>query len=304
VVLIGGLDQANGGGGIEDRLGEQVCREASSRGLVVLAGGVEADDGVEVHDATFLIFGHLDVADPGESAQLPLGEASPARQMAGQISGEPAPQLARVSIEEDGSLIVVAIGAQRPAESGISLVVAARAGDVAAVRAAAFLVIPARPARQHGLAAHAPRVHRAEGRGSQGREHARMPGHRLRDALAAGEPGEDQLAGVLLVDPRAGQTHTFAAVAARHQQHTARLGDGVVHEPPLSGGQIDGVEAAFEPDRPGAATTASGFASVLGQLPPGQGELGAPRDSIQTRASYSRWGDRADRGRSHAAALR
>jgi hypothetical protein len=191
VVLIGGLDQANGGGGIADRVGEQVCREASSRGLAVLAGGVEADDGVEVHDATFLIFGHLDVADPDESAQLPLGKANPARQMAGHVSGEPAPQLARVSIEEDGSLIVIAIGAQRPAESGIILVVVARAGDVAAVRAAAFLVIPA---RQHGFAAHPPRVHRAEGRGGQGREHARMPGHRLRDALAAGEPCADQLA--------------------------------------------------------------------------------------------------------------
>jgi hypothetical protein len=33
-----------------------------------------------------------------------------------------------------------------------------------------------------------------------------MPGHGLRDAFAAGETGADELAGVLLVDLRAGQS--------------------------------------------------------------------------------------------------
>ncbi len=76
VVLIRALDQTNGGGRITDRVGEQFCREAFSRGPVVLAGGIEADDGMEVHHATFLVFGHLDVADPDEGAQLLLGEVN------------------------------------------------------------------------------------------------------------------------------------------------------------------------------------------------------------------------------------
>jgi hypothetical protein len=139
VVHIGTLDQANGGRGITDRIGEQVDRETFSRGPVVLAGSVEADDGVEVHDAAFLILGHLHVADPYESAQLLLGEASPARQVAGEIGGEPAPELARVGVEEDGSPVVIAVGAERSAEPRIVLVVTAWAGNVAALRAATFL---------------------------------------------------------------------------------------------------------------------------------------------------------------------
>jgi hypothetical protein len=120
VVLIWALDQANGSGCVADRVGEKVGGEPSSRGLIVLAGSVEADDGVEVNDATFLIFGHLDVANPDEGAQLLLGEASPARQVAGKISGEPAPQLARVSVEEDGCLVVIAVGAERSPSRGSS----------------------------------------------------------------------------------------------------------------------------------------------------------------------------------------
>ena len=74
MVLIGTLDQANGSRGIADRVGKQVCREAFSRRLVVLTRGVKADDRVEVHDAAFLILGHLDIPNPDEGAQLPLGE--------------------------------------------------------------------------------------------------------------------------------------------------------------------------------------------------------------------------------------
>ena len=44
------------------------------RGLVVLAGGVEADDGVEVDDAAGLVLGDLDVPDPDQGAQRLLGD--------------------------------------------------------------------------------------------------------------------------------------------------------------------------------------------------------------------------------------
>ena len=46
---------------------------AGRRGLVVLAGGVEADDGVEVDDAACLVFGDLDEPDAELSAQLSSG---------------------------------------------------------------------------------------------------------------------------------------------------------------------------------------------------------------------------------------
>jgi hypothetical protein len=250
-----------------------------------------------------LVFADLDVPDLDQVAQPGHGYSGEGGQVAGQVGGEPAPQLARVSVEEDGSLIVIAFGAERPAEPGVVLAVAPWAGNVAAMRAAAFLVITARPARQQGFAAHTPRVHRAEGRGGEGCEHARVPGYGRRDALAAGEPGADELAGVLLVDLRAGRADGFAAVAARHQPHPARLGGGVIHGPPLSGGQIDSVGAASNPDRPGAATTAGGLASIVSQLSPGQGERGAAAGSAQTQTPHSRWGYRADRDRRHAAAL-
>jgi hypothetical protein len=95
----------------------------------------------------------------------------------------------------------------------------------------------------------------------------------------------------------------FPAVAARHQQHPARLGGGVVHGPPLSGGQIDSVHAAPNPDRPGAATTAGGLAGIVTQLSPGEGERGAAAGSAHTQTSHSRWGYRPDRDRRHAASL-
>ena len=69
-----------------------------------------------------------------------------------------------------------------------------------------------------------------------------------------------------------------------------RLGGGVIHGPPLSGGQIDGVDAASNTDWPGAATTAGGLASIVSQLSPGQGERGAAAGSAQTQTSHSRWG--------------
>ena len=135
--------------------------------------------------------------------------------MAGQVGGEPAPQVGRVGVEQHGGFVVVAVAAHRLAEPGIVLDVAGRAGDVAAVRAAAGVGVAAGAAGQHGLAAHPAGVDRAEGGGGEGGEHARVRGDRLGDALAAGQARADELAGVALVDGRAGRADGFAAVAAR-----------------------------------------------------------------------------------------
>ena len=72
------------------------------RGLVVLAGGVEADDGVEVDDAACLVLGDLDVPDADQGAEPFLGDAQAAGELAGQVGGEPAPQVPRVGVEQHG----------------------------------------------------------------------------------------------------------------------------------------------------------------------------------------------------------
>ena len=108
------------------------------------------------------------------------------------------------SVEQNRGVVVVAVWAQRAAQPGIVLTVAAGAGDVAAVRAAARLVVAAGTAWEDGLAAHAPRVHGAEGGGGEGGEHARVSGHGVGDAFTADQPGADELARVAFVDGRAG----------------------------------------------------------------------------------------------------
>src|SRR6266542_2691574 len=153
-LVLGEADRpAGSGGGAGDRPGQQSGGIPGGRRLVVLSCGVEADDGVDVDDAACLVFGDLDVADREQVAELPLGEPGEAGQVPGQIRGEPCPQPPGAGVEQHGSLVVVAVRAQCPAQPGIILTVPTWAGDVAAVRAAALLMITAGAARQHGLAA-------------------------------------------------------------------------------------------------------------------------------------------------------
>ena len=115
--------------------------------------------------------------------------------------------VARVEVEQHRGLVVVAVARTAGGRAGGPLDVADRAGDVAAVRAAPVFGVAAGAAGQDGLAAHAAGVDRAEGRGGEGGEHARVRGDRLGDALAAGQAREDELAGVALYSAeQAGQT--------------------------------------------------------------------------------------------------
>ncbi len=88
-------------------------------------------------------------------------------------------------------------------------------------------------------------------------------------------PDADELAGVALVDGRAGRAGRFTAVAARDVQHVAGFGVGAVGGGRLAGGQVDGGDAAAQPDRAGAGV--------------GGGELAFPvancAESSTTRAS-------------------
>ena len=115
--------------------------------LVAVAGCVEADDGVEVDDATGLVFGDLDIPDADVAAELGDGDAREGGEAAGQVGGEPAPQLGCVGVEQHGGGVVVAVRAQRPSEPRVGTGVAVRAGNIPAVRAAAGVTVPAGPAR-------------------------------------------------------------------------------------------------------------------------------------------------------------
>ena len=138
-------------------------------------------------------------------------------------------------------------------------------GTAARVRIAAW------PTRQDGLAAHPPGVHRPEGGGGEGGEHARMASDRLGNALATGQPGAHQLAGVPLVDGRAGGADGLAAVAACDVQHSPGIGGGVVDRGGLARDQVDGLDPAGEPDGVGAVAGGGELAFPGFEVGPGDG---------------------------------
>ena len=201
---------------------------------------------MEVDDAARLVLSDLDEPDGKLAAALLLGHARQAAQVARQVGGEPPPQRGGVQVEQHRGLVVVAVGAHRAAEPGVIVGVPDRAGDVAAVRAGPLAGITAGTARKHGLAPHAPGVDRAERRGGQGGEHARVSRDRFGDALAADEARADELAGIALVDSRAAHCGELASPAQRGRRSLARrcltchwLSEGVGQgNPPLRKTQL------------------------------------------------------------------
>ena len=130
---------------------------------------------------------------------------------------------------------------------------------------------------------------RAEARGGERGEHARMSGDGLRDALAAEQPGADQVAGITLIDGRAGRTDTIAAVAARHKQNPARLGGGVVHRAQFTGGQVYRIDTTAQVQRVGTLPGAVGVAQSLSEIGPRDGCL-RPRTSMRSGADGAQRG--------------
>jgi len=115
----GGDGEPDESGGLADGVAQQVSGDAVRRGLVALAGSVQADHGVEVDDATRLVFGHLDEPDSHQGAEQLLGDAEAAGQVPGQVGDEPAPQVGRAGVEQHGCFVVVAVRAHRLTEPGI-----------------------------------------------------------------------------------------------------------------------------------------------------------------------------------------
>src|SRR5438046_1985012 len=97
-------------------------------------------------------------------------------------------------------------------------------------------------------------VDRSERRRGGGDEDARMGCDGGGDALAASQPGADQLVGVRTVDLGAGRTSGGAAGLAGNRQGAAWLVHGSVAVDQFSGGAVDVIDAATQQNRLQAAS--------------------------------------------------
>jgi hypothetical protein len=158
---------------------------------------------VEVDDATPLVFGDLGEGDADLGGERLVGEPSLAGKGPSQGDGEPAPQFGRAGVEQDGARVVVADGAQRFPRLVVIAGVPLAAGQPVAVRTSS--PASAGPTAQELPVFLTVDVDGAERGRRECGEHAGVGGDGLGDALAAAQPGADELVGVRPVDLGAGR---------------------------------------------------------------------------------------------------
>jgi hypothetical protein len=95
-------------------------------------------------------------------------------------------------------------------------------------------------------------VDRPERRGGESDEHGRVRGDSRGDALAAGQPGADDVVGVAAVGLGAAGADGDAPVAAGFVDHPVRHADRGNGSQELSGGRVDVLDVTVQPDRAGA----------------------------------------------------
>ena len=93
-------DQADGSNSLTDGIAQKAGHIRQARRPEVIAGSVQPDHGVEVDDAASLVLGHLDEPDADLFIESLLSEPGQPGQMPGQVGDEPAPQVARVGVEQ------------------------------------------------------------------------------------------------------------------------------------------------------------------------------------------------------------
>jgi hypothetical protein len=105
--------------------------EAGRAGVGGAFWSVDADDGVEMHEAAPLILGDLGVGQSRVVAELAYGHAEQRGEASAQGAGEAVPELAGVGLPEDGAGVVVGLGVERgPGPRVVGVVVfPAGAGD-------------------------------------------------------------------------------------------------------------------------------------------------------------------------------
>jgi hypothetical protein len=246
----------DGAGGLVDGGGEQGEGGPGGRGRGRSGGAVEADDGVEVDNPATLVFGDLGVGDPELGGECLIGEPGQTGKGSPEGDGEAAPQVGGAGVEQDRASVVIAVRAQRLAKPGVVRAVLLGAGHPAAVWAG--LGLASGLTSQGSAVFIAARVDGAEGgRGERGK-HAWMAGHGGGDALAAGQPGADQLVGIGAVDLGAGRTAGGAAGLAGDGQDPAGLVSSGVAVDQFAGGAVDVIDAATQQNRLQAAARAAG----------------------------------------------
>jgi hypothetical protein len=186
---------------------------------------VQADRGVQVHQAAALVLGHLHVGDLDQFAQALLRDAGELGELAWQVDRGVAPQLAEQVVPDHCSLVVKAVQAQRLPEARIIRAVDAAAGEhdaVAADRAvAARMAAQRRAVRAEDVGVYDPEAWRG-----QRREDRRMASYRVGHAFAAPEAGGDELPGVAAVALRARPADRLAPVPARLSEQPVRFAVG------------------------------------------------------------------------------
>ena len=133
-------------GGGADGGGDVIGAQVDQRRRVGSGRAVEADHGVEVHDAARLELGHFGVAQSGVLAEVFDRHASGAGELAAKGDGGAPPQFRGVPLPDDVGGVVVAVPAQRLPDEPVVVGVAAGAGERAAVRA--DRLVAACPARR------------------------------------------------------------------------------------------------------------------------------------------------------------
>jgi hypothetical protein len=201
---------------------------------------------VEVDHATALVFSDLGKRDSDLGGQGLVRQSGLAGDGSAQGDGETAPQFRGAGIEQDRAGVVVAVRAQRPTQPVIVAGVPVRAGQAPAMRAD-LAAPPGMAALELAVFLPVEMDWPERGRG-QGGEHARVAGDAAGDALAARQPGADQLVGVGAVHLRARWAARSAAGLARDRQHPAGLVDGRITVQQFPGGAVDVIDAPAQQD--------------------------------------------------------
>ena len=194
----------------------------------LVAGGVEPDQGVVVHDGAALVFGDFDKRHP-QHAGVDADTPQVGCHGAAQRDGEAPPQFRGVPVEQHMPGVVIALRAQRLPDFRVVAAVSRVAPQrfpMRAVRLATAGRVAHRVSQPGPVTAG---VHRAEARGGQGGEDLRAVsggvGHAVMPALGA---GVHELPGVGGIEVRAGGADCGAAVAAADQHRHSPALVGVV----------------------------------------------------------------------------
>ena len=243
--------QAGAAGGLADRVAQLLGRYTDAGGGGAVLGAVEADDGVEVHQAARLELGDLRECDPDPLAPGALTEPGPCGEHSDQLDGEAVPQRRGVPVPQHRALVVVGRRVDRGAQLGIVGVV--------------MLTAPARAPVVRSA------VDRPERWRRQAGEDLRMLGDLFGDAFATtGHAGVDELPHVAAVLVRTRRTARLPPVATPHHQRAIGLAGGRVH------GLVAAHDDATQPDRMAARARPANLlqpALALGITRPGDQAL-------------------------------